>query len=687
MRLVLGLGLVGPLAAVAGVINAAPEIVRAVPPPSVTVTFGATASTVRWTVPAHVSSLQIDMAGGEGGTNFGGRPGRLQVTAAVTPGSVLDISVGLAGAAAGPSSPGIGGWGGTFGLRHGGNGEDSQSHTNGGHGGGGASEIDLDLGPNNRQLIAIAAGGGGDAGGTPPTFCTDAGAGGCGTDSSGQGSAGQVGGSGGGGGAADGTATGAVGGTGSPAGSPGTAFLDGFGGAGGGTSSFNLSGGGGGGGGYGGGGGGGGGGVIGGGGGAGSSHGPPGTLYVSNASVTSRITLTYIVPPAPEGSTRFVPLTPSRLLDTRDPKDITGGKPVAPGAGIDLQVLGRGGVPVSGVSAIVLNVTAADALGAGYVTVWPAAADRPVVSNLNVTAAGQNIANLVTVPVGAGGKVSLFTQSGTDLVADVEGYYEPVADVATAGRYTALTPARILDTRSSIGVPGTTPIPPNSSIDLLVAGHGGVPATGVSSVVLNLTAAQATAPGYVTVWPSGQTRPTASSLNVTFAGQNIANLVIVPLGDGGKVSLYTQSGTQLVADVAGWFGDSSQPASVVGLFHPVSPTRILDTRIANGISTTTPVPPDGSINVAIAGRGGAPATGVSAVVLNITAAEATAPGYVTAWPSDQPRPTASNINVTNAGQDIPNLGFITLSGSGEIALYSQSGTHLVADLAGYFISA
>src|SRR5690606_38214727 len=57
-------------------------------------------------------------------------------------------------------------------------------------------------------------------------------------------------------------------------------------------------------------------------------------------------------------------------------------------------------------------------------------------------------------------------------------------------------------------------------------------------VVLTVTAADATAPGYVTVWPTGLVRPVASNLNVTFAGQNIPNAVIVPLGAGGQVSLY-----------------------------------------------------------------------------------------------------------------------------------------------------
>jgi hypothetical protein len=258
-----------------------------------------------------------------------------------------------------------------------------------------------------------------------------------------------------------------------------------------------------------------------------------------------------------------------------------------------------------------------------------------------------------------------------------------VTDVA-AGRYTALTPARILDTRLALGAPGTSPVPAGGRIDLVVSGHGGVPSSGVGAVVLNITAAEATAAGFVTVWPTGVTQPTASTLNVTFAGQNIANAVIVPLGTDGQISLFTQGGTHLVADVAGWFGDASQPATVNGLFVPMAPTRILDTRLAIGTATTTVVAPGGSVTLAVTGANGVPSTGVVAAVINVTAAEATAAGYVTVWPSDATRPTASSLNVTSAAQNIANLVSVTVSASGTTSLFTQGGTHLVGDLAGYY---
>ena len=451
-------------------------------------------------------------------------------------------------------------------------------------------------------------------------------------------------------------------------------------------------GGGGGGGGYGGGGGGGA-GLFGdgspGGGGSGRSFPGAGALWSSAPDGTpAGVQLTFVQPPpapAPPNATYFVPLAPKRVLDTRDVTDITGGQRVAGGGGVNVQISGRGGVPATNAAAVVVNVTVADASAPGFVTVWPRGQTRPTASNLNVSDAGQNIANLVTVALGAGGGISLFTLSGAHLLVDVAGYYVPTTTAVAAGRFTAVTPNRVLDTRQSIGVPGTLAVPPGGQIDVTVAGQGGTPAAGVSAVVLNVTAASATSPGFVTVWPAGQQRPTASNLNITFAGQNIPNLVIVPVGVAGQVSLYSQSGTHLVADLLGWFGDASQDVVLAGLFEPLPPTRVLDTRTPLPASVTL-VAPNNSIDLAVLARGGVPTTGVGAVVLNVTAADATAPGFITVWPAGGSRPTASNLNVTATHQNIANLVTVGLGPTGAISVYSSGGSHLVADVSGYYIT-
>ncbi|MEA2829159.1 MAG: hypothetical protein QOG43_3598, partial [Actinomycetota bacterium] len=92
------------------------------------------------------------------------------------------------------------------------------------------------------------------------------------------------------------------------------------------------------------------------------------------------------------------------------------------------------------------------------------------------------------------------------------------------------------------------------TLALQVTGRGGLPASGVTAVVLNVTATDATQGGFVTAYPAGSPRPNASSLNFT-AGDTVPNLVVVPVGSGGVIYLYNRTGTvNLVADVAGWFG-------------------------------------------------------------------------------------------------------------------------------------
>ena len=103
--------------------------------------------------------------------------------------------------------------------------------------------------------------------------------------------------------------------------------------------------------------------------------------------------------------------------------------------------------------------------------------------------------------------------------------------------------------------PRRSPVVPLLSFQ--VSGQGGVPVSGAGAVVLNVTAVTPAAAGFVTVYPTGASRPLASNLNFV-GGQVVANFVIAKLGTGGKVSLYNSPGSgpvHLVADVAGWFPD------------------------------------------------------------------------------------------------------------------------------------
>ncbi len=369
---------------------------------------------------------------------------------------------------------------------------------------------------------------------------------------------------------------------------------------------------------------------------------------------------------------RLVPLPPARIFDSRAAGD---DGYVCPGATVTVPVAGHGGVPARGATAAVLNVTAIAAGRPGFVTVWPAGRARPTSSSLNLTRVGQVRANAVIVPLGADGAVHVYSQSGIHLAVDVTGWFIPSGPTAE-GRVVAVDPSRLLDTRTGVG----TPLAGRTSIDVPVAGRGGVPATGVAAVVVNLTATDSTAEGFVTAWPAGGPRPDTSAVNVAGPAEVAANLAVVPLGAGGAVSLYANVTMHLVADVVGYVTDAAAPVSGSGRFVPLSPTRLFDTREA------APLPgrltAGGEVRLVHTGRAGLPSAGAGAVVLNVTAVDATAAGYLTVHPGGTARPLASTLNVV-AGDTRPNATVMRLGDDGSVAYVSQVGAHLVVDVTGW----
>ncbi|MBV8982271.1 MAG: S8 family serine peptidase, partial [Acidimicrobiia bacterium] len=247
---------------------------------------------------------------------------------------------------------------------------------------------------------------------------------------------------------------------------------------------------------------------------------------------------------------RFNPLTPARILDTRVGTGDAGG-PFNTGETRAETIDGLGGVPSTGVSAVAMNVTVTQPSANGFVTIYPDGGTRPNASNLNFTA-GETIPNLVVAPVGADGKVDVYNLVGsTHVIFDVVGWYGSTGD-----SFNPLTPARILDTRNGIGDSGGA-FGTGETRAETIDGSGGVPASGVAAVVMNVTVTQPTVNGFLTLYPTGASRPNASNLNFT-AGETIPNLVVVPVGPDGKVDVYNLVGsTHVIFDVVGWYPSGS----------------------------------------------------------------------------------------------------------------------------------
>jgi YVTN family beta-propeller protein len=237
------------------------------------------------------------------------------------------------------------------------------------------------------------------------------------------------------------------------------------------------------------------------------------------------------------------------------------------------------------------------------------------------------------------------------------------------GGFTAVTPARILDTRSGLGAPAAK-VGPDGTIELQVAGRGGVPATGVAAVAVNLTVTEPTSTGFVTASPAGEARPLASNTNFA-AGQTVATAAVVKLGAGGRIALVNSHGSShLVVDVTGWHASARATGSS---YTPVTPTRVLDTR------TSQPLGPGGVVAVPITQ---AP-PGVTAVALNITGTQPTADTYLTAYPAAEAQPPTSSLNLL-PGQTRANFVAVKVSNNA-VKIYNLSGsTHVVVDLLGYW---
>ena len=209
-------------------------------------------------------------------------------------------------------------------------------------------------------------------------------------------------------------------------------------------------------------------------------------------------------------------------------------------------------------------------------TVWPCDAPRPEASNLNFVA-GAVVANGVIAPVGANGKVCVFTNVSSHLLVDIAGWFDGSGSVVGA------TPRRLLDTRNAIGAPkarlragGTITLP---MVGAPMQRANGAPDTipaNATAVAINITAVAPSRPGYFTVWPCGSPRPEASNVNFT-TGSVVANGVVASLGEG-SICIFSDQESDVLVDVLGWFVPVGGIAPYVGAV----PQRLVDTRNAIG---------------------------------------------------------------------------------------------------------
>jgi hypothetical protein len=284
----------------------------------------------------------------------------------------------------------------------------------------------------------------------------------------------------------------------------------------------------------------------------------------------------YVSPTAARGAGAglYTPLaTPARLCDTRvdNPSSLTGGdaqcngtanagERLATGGTLNVQVATNNAIP-AGATAAVLNVSVVYPVAAGYLTVYPEDAAKPLAANVNYSP-GQVTGNRVIVPLSTSGalpgEISIFTLAAADVVVDVSGYYS-----AAGGAGSMFTsepaPVRICDTRTGnpsaltggVAQCNANVLGPETTQVVNVVGLAGVP-TGAKAVVVNLTAVAPTVQTYLTVFPGGSP-PLVADLTPA-AGDIRGNLAVATIASDGTISIYNNTGsTDVVVDVLGWY--------------------------------------------------------------------------------------------------------------------------------------
>ena len=253
----------------------------------------------------------------------------------------------------------------------------------------------------------------------------------------------------------------------------------------------------------------------------------------------------YFVADTSSSALAFFPLTPCRVVDTRNADAPLGGPYLTGGQDRAFPVLASScGIP-SFAEAYSLNFTVVPHVTLGYLTVWPTGESQPFVSTLNAPT-GTVTANAAIVPAGSGGEISAYVTNDTDLVIDINGYFAPASYSRLSPLWLQnITPCRVLDTRSS----GAT-LP----LTVTVAGTCSVP-SAAQAYVFNATVVPQGGLGYLTLWPQGTTQPLVSTLNA-LDGFVTSNMAIVPTANG-EIQAAAAGTTALVLDIDAFFAPAT----------------------------------------------------------------------------------------------------------------------------------
>ncbi|GAB3928459.1 hypothetical protein GCM10029976_026240 [Kribbella albertanoniae] len=250
------------------------------------------------------------------------------------------------------------------------------------------------------------------------------------------------------------------------------------------------------------------------------------------------------------------------------------------------------------------------------------------------------------------------------------------------------TQVRLLDT-------GTTPVTANPTpVTSTFTGRGGIPATGVAALSVNITVVNPTVAGNLVASPAGQTRPSVSGILFAASQTYASASSVLRLNASGQAAFFnTSSGTvRILVDVAGYY--TTDDATTGGSrYVPVKQTRILDTRNKIGVPTNTAVPAKTAISFPVAGVGGLPAAGaITSVAITLTGLVTTSPvgaaGGMVIYPAGATAPGVAHGSWP-PGRSKSSTVVTRVAANGQATLVNTSGSpvHFLGEVTGYYTTA
>ena len=380
----------------------------------------------------------------------------------------------------------------------------------------------------------------------------------------------------------------------------------------------------------------------------------------------------------PTSGLRFVPVNPCRVVDTRSGGGEFGAPSMTAGSTRSFEIPHSACNISLSAQAYSLNVTAVPEGPLSYLTLWPSGQARPLVSTLN-SWEGTVVANAAIVPAGPFGAINVYVTDLTDLIVDINGYFESSPSLVAQAFY-PVAPCRVADTRGPAGLFGAPSLLAGLSRDFPIPlSPCGIPASA-GAYSLNFTAVPPGPLAYLTAWPSGQAQPLVSTLN-SWNGRVVADAAIVPVGTNESISVFVPDPTDLALDVNGYFSRSGEPGGLS--FYPVTPCRVADTRNPVGPFGGPRMEADATRSFLVpAGTCGVPSN-AAAYSLNVTVVPDGPLSYLTLWPAGSPQPGVSTLN-SFGGTVVANAAIVPAGSNEAISVFVTNSTQLILDIDGYF---